>query len=81
MLASHPDIQNELRNECFDLPSYKAGELPNTTEIKGMKCPHNVVREGKSQVHELNSHGFLTLTTPMQFFDYIHQFPAILDLL
>jgi len=52
MLASHPDIQNELRNECFDLPSYKAGELPNTTEIKGMKCLHNVVREGKSQVHE-----------------------------
>ena len=46
LLASHPDIQQELRDECRGIPSHCRGELPNAMELKTMKFLDNVLKEG-----------------------------------
>lgn len=46
MLAKHPEIQQQLRKECLDIPSHSNGELPTPTELKDMKMLDNVFKEG-----------------------------------
>ncbi|KAA6414009.1 MAG: cytochrome p450 alkane [Lasallia pustulata] len=45
LLARHPEIQQRLRNECEDLPSFREGGLPTPAEIKGMKFLGHVLQE------------------------------------
>lgn len=46
MLAKHPEIQQQLRKECLNIPSYSAGGLPTPAELKDMKVLDNVLKEG-----------------------------------
>ncbi|MCJ1432813.1 hypothetical protein MMC27_002170 [Xylographa pallens] len=45
LLARNQDIQRQLRKECIDLPSFRSGSLPTSSEIKGMKLLGNVLQE------------------------------------
>lgn len=46
LLAQNQGVQAKLRQECLDLPSFRNGNLPTPTEIKGMNYLGNVLREG-----------------------------------
>ena len=45
-MAKNPDIQQQLRKECLNIPSYWSGELPTPAELKEMKMLDNVLKEG-----------------------------------
>ncbi|MCJ1283495.1 hypothetical protein MMC26_002825 [Xylographa opegraphella] len=45
LLAKHQVVQQQLRKECTDLPSFISGGLPTPSEIKGMKLLGNVLQE------------------------------------
>lgn len=44
-LARYKDVQAELRQQCLNLASYKAEQLPTVAEIKGMTLLNNVLSE------------------------------------
>lgn len=47
LLAQHQAVQEKLRQDCLNLPSFKNGDLPTPREIKGMDYLGNVLREGE----------------------------------
>jgi len=81
MLAIYQDVLHRLGNECYDLLSYKVGDLPTAAEFKGLEYLRKVLSEGKPKIATyayVGNRGHLILTTPLQSSDFPHWISAIL---